>query len=425
MAQKRFYKRWWFWLIVILVVAGVSYTVYDSLREKAIPVQTGKISKGELVQTVSASGKVNPAVEVEISASIAGEIIKLYVREGDQVEKGQTLVLLDNRRYAATRDQAQAALAAAQANVRLSKAQLEMARRTFRRQKKLLEKNLTSQEAVESAQTQLKVAKASVEAGLDAVKQAKANLRLNQDELSKTIIRSPMSGVVTKLNKEKGEIAMGSQFTRDVIMVVSDPERIVATVEVDEADIVEIALGDTAKIEVDALPDKVFDGQVIEIAGSAKVSGFGTQEETVSFEVKLLLEGQTDLIRPGMSATADIITETRDEVLKAPIQCVTMRDPEMIKQLMESPDDEKPKGDAIQGDFSRMKELLFVIQENRATPFWIETGISSDTHIEVVSEEVAEGMEIVCGDFKTLNRVIKPNDLLEAATNMPPGTKKP
>jgi HlyD family secretion protein len=214
---------------------------------------------------------------------------------------------------------------------------------------------------------------------------------------------------------------MGSQFTRDVIMVVSDPDRMVATVDVDEADIIEIKMGDRAKVSIDALPDKKFEGQVIEIAGSATTAGSSltsgiTQEETVSFAVKVLLEGDTGMIRPGMSATADIITDTKENVFQTPIQCVTMRDPEILKKLQEKSAEKKPNAgeeDTLEGDFTKMKELLFVVRNNRVMPLWITTGISSDTNIEVQGQGIAEGMEIVCGDFKTLNRTLRPNDLLE------------
>jgi HlyD family secretion protein len=357
---------------------------------------------------------------VEISADIAGEITQIFVREGDHVKRDQTLVTLDSRQYSASRDQASAAMFAARASVRLAEAQLELAQRTYERQRKLLERHLTSQEAVDSAQTQLRVAQANADSAGESVHQTEAGVSQSSDVLRKTTIRSPMDGVVTKLNKETGEIAVGSAFTRDVIMVVSDPHRMVATVDVDEADIVEVKLGDRAKVTIDALPDKKFDGQVIEIAGSAKETSqtlaASTQEETVSFQVKVLLEGDTSVIRPGMTATADIVTETRQNVLQTPIQCVTMRDPEVLKKLLAKPEGRKTgagEEDTLEGDLAKMKELLFLIVNNRATPLWIKTGISSDTHIEVQGEGLREGAEVVCGDFKTLNRTLKPHDLLE------------
>jgi len=421
MAKKKFYKRWWFIVLVIIMLAIVALIVYSAVTEKKTPVQVGKITRGELQQIVSASGNVNPAVKVEISANIAGEITRLHIREGERVEKGQILVELDNYRYAANKDQSLAGLRAAEANSRLAKAQYEMQQRTFKRTQELRKKSLVSEEAVETAQTQLKVAKASQDAAIDAVRQARAVLRLSRDELKKTIIRSPMDGVVTDLRKEEGEIAIGSTFTRDVIMVVSDPSRIVATVEVDEADIIEVGLGDRATVEIDALPDQKFDGEVIEIAGSAKVNSLGTQEESVSFEVKVLLSGDTSLVRPGMSATADIVTETREAVLQVPIQCVTMRDPAIIEQMTQDESAEKKPMPVIgQGDFTKLKELLFAVENDRATPIWVTTGISSDTNIEIEGEGVAEDMTIICGSFKTLNREIKPNDLVVVA----PGAEK-
>jgi len=417
MAQNKKRKRKWIWIVAVLILLVGGTTAYFLLSgPKPVPIQTGKVKKGKLTQVVSASGKVNPAVEVEISANIAGEIIKLNVREGEDVQKDQILVLLDNKRYSASTDQAMAMLRSTEANIRQAAARLEMAERTLKRQEELYKQKLISKETLEAALTERDVAKAGLDAMRDAEKQAQAGLHLTSDELSKTIIRSPMDGKVTRLDKEEGEIAMGSQFTRDVIMVISDPSRIEATVDVDEADVVEVALGDPATVEVDALPNRKFDGKVIEIAGSATTKMQGTQEETVSFKVKVLLEGETADIRPGMSATADIITDSKDDVFQVPIQCVTMRDPEILKKIATDPKAKADPTEASQGDVAKMKELLFAVKDHRAVPVWVTTGISSETDIEVSGEGLAPDMEIVCGNFKTLNRELKPNDLVEVPT---------
>lgn len=434
-AKKRFYQKWWFRIFVVAVIALTAFIVYSEMQEPKVMVQVGKVTKGELTQIVSASGRVNPAVEVEISANIAGEITKINTREGEQVQKGQVLITLDNQRYAASHDQAQSLLELAKADLERAKAQHDLAASSFARSKQLHQQKLISQEALEISETELKVAKTQSDAARDNIRKARAGMKISGNELSKTIIRSPIDGVVTSLRKEEGEIAIGSTFTRDVIMVVSDPNHFVATVDVDEADIVDIEIGDDATVELDALPDTKFQAKVIEIAGSATISSQGLQEETVSFQVKVLLEGDTSHIRPGMSATADIITEQKQDVLQVPIQCITMRDPQLLTKQMnkdqtpaaddpaateqtptaetESPADENDSNIAVGGSISRLKELLFAIQDNRSVPVWITTGISSETNIEVEGEKVAEGLQIVCGSFKTLNRTIKPGDLLE------------
>ncbi len=434
--KKRFYQKWWFRILVLAVVGLTGLIVYSVLQEPKVMVQSGKVTKGELIQVVSASGRVNPAVEVEISANIAGEITKINTREGEHVEKGQVLVTLDNQRYAASYDQSRSMVSVAKTELTRTKAQHDLAASSFARSQELFKQKLISQEALEVSETEFKVAKAALKAAQDNIRNANAGLQISGNELSKTTIRSPIDGVVTSLKKEEGEIAIGSTFTRDVIMIVSDPNHFVATVDVDEADIVDIEIGDDATVELDAFPDNKFQAKVIEIAGSATVSSVGLQEETVSFQVKVLLDGDTSQIRPGMSATADIVTEKKADVLHVPIQCVTMRDPQQLAQ--EASQDKKPEQasptptegeDATPaaaeeaaenaesaeapGSIKRLKELLFAIKDNRAVPVWITTGISSETDIEIEGEQVAEGMEIVCGSFKTLNRELKPNDLLE------------
>ncbi|NLH50382.1 MAG: efflux RND transporter periplasmic adaptor subunit [Myxococcales bacterium] len=417
-------KRKIIWLIVALAIAAIiGVVIYVSSGEKAVKVQSDKVTKGELSQVVSASGHVNPAIKVEISANISGEIQKIHVREGDAVAKGQILVELDNRRYLATNEQSSAALKASKAQLRLSEAQLEMAEKTFQRQEELLAKKLTTKEAFDNAKTQLDVARASRDATRDAIRQAEAGLNLSADELGKTTIRSPMEGVVTRLQKEEGEIAIGSTLTRDVIMVIADPGQMVAEVEVDEADIVNVRLSNAAKVEVDALPGEKFDSKVIEIAGAATVNELAAQTQqdtTVTFAVKVLLEGDISKIRPGMSATADIITETKQDVFQVPIQCLTMRDPATLDKKAE-PAKGKPGEDAgaVLGDITKMKEVLFAIVDHRVKPVWVETGISSDTHYEISGEGLTENLEVVSGPFKTLNRELKPGDLVEVGKGEP------
>ncbi len=413
-------KRKWMWLGALVVVVAIAIAAFFLLSgEDPVPVQAGKITKGELRQIVSASGNIDPAIQVEISANISAEITQLHVREGDQVQKGQLLLTLDSQKFQASNQQAYAGLKVAQAQVKLAKARLDLARKTHNRQKDLFAKNLASKEAMDAAETEVKVAEASYDAAKDSTRQAAAGVRMTRDELAKATIRSPIDGVVTRLNKEAGEIALGSMFSRDVIMEVSDPEKMIATVEVDEADVVNVEVGDEATIEIDALPNEKFGGVVIEIAGSAKVSKIGTQEETVAFEVKVLLSGDTAKMRPGMSATADIITEVNPEVFQVPIQCITMRDPAVLAKNEEEGDDgaeanvddkEDEGGVPVSGDISKMKELLFRIDEESVSPLWIETGISSDTHMEITGEGLAEDLQVVCGPFKTLNRLLKPGD---------------
>jgi HlyD family secretion protein len=417
-------KRLWIWLTVgIALAAAIGAGVYYFTGEKPAAIQLDKVTRGQLSQIVTASGRANPAIKVEISANISAEIRKLYVKEGDRVAKDQPLVLLDSRRYEASNSQSLAAMRAAAAQVRLAAANADLAAKTRERQTELFKQNMTSKEALDTAETQHDVATATLEAARHAVSQAEAALNVTSDDLSKTLIRSPMDGVITRLPKQEGEMAIGNMFTRDVIMDVSNPNEIEATVDVDEADVASLKIGNAATVKIDALPGKKFDGKVIEIAGSAKINQLGTQEQTVSFEVKVLLSGDTAAIRPGMSATAEIVTATKEDVLQAPIQCVTMRDPEALAKLADKKH-KKTGGDAdlgISSDMNKMKEMVFAVRDGRVQPIWVKPGISSDTHIELTGDGLAEGQELACGPFKTVNRELKPGDRVEVKAEKGPG----
>ncbi|MDZ7262849.1 MAG: efflux RND transporter periplasmic adaptor subunit, partial [candidate division KSB1 bacterium] len=315
--------------VVILIIAIMVIVNLKKGRGGEIAVQTDKVKRGDITQTVSGSGKVQPEVEVKISANVAAEIIKLHVKEGDPVKKGQLLVELDKARYEAAVDRARSNLKSAEAN--LKKAQSD-----YKRVQDLFEKNLSSLADLENAEASLQLAESNVA-------QAKASLTQAEDDLSKTIIRSPIDGIVTKLNKEEGEIALGSQFQADVIMTVADLSRMEVVTEIDENDVVLISLGDEAKIEVDAVPDTSFKGIVSEIAHSATIRGRGTQEEVTNFEVSVAIKENVEKLRPGMSATVDISTETHKDVLHVPIQCVTVRMPDEFKKAEASETSKKSK----------------------------------------------------------------------------------
>ncbi|RKY83846.1 efflux RND transporter periplasmic adaptor subunit, partial [candidate division KSB1 bacterium] len=295
-------------ILIILVVVNIKRSTGGTIK-----VQVGKVKRGDITQVVSGSGRVQPEVQVKISANVSGKIVKLHVKEGEQVKKGQILVELDRTRYEAAVDQAKS-------NLKSAKASLKKARSEYRRFQELYEKNLCSLADLESAEASLLLAESNVE-------QAEASLKQAADDLSKTTLISPIDGTVTKLNKEEGEIALGSMFQEDVIMIVADLSKMEVVTEIDENDVVLVSLGDKAKIEVDAIPDTIFEGRVSEIAHTATTRGMGTAEEVTNFEVKVAIEGGAQQLRPGMSATVDIETETHRNVLHIPIQCVTMRMP--------------------------------------------------------------------------------------------------
>ena len=320
------------WVIVGLVVVLVALAVQGikaSIALSKIPeVQTERVERRDLTQIVEASGRINPVTDVEISANISSEIDELPVKEGDFVEKGDLLVVLDQTRYVAAIDQARAAVRSAEANSKLAKANLDQAEKKRARTKQLLERNLVSEEAYELADTQYLVTKATYEASREAVAQTRAALDQANDEFSKTKIVSPMNGTVSRLEKEVGEIAVGSTFTKDVIMVVADLTAMEMVAEVDENDVPDVVVGQKVTVDVDALPDKPFTGKVVDIARSATVQGLaGAEQQSTNFDVRISVEGDVSSLRPGMSATAEVEVAYRTDVLAVPIQCITLRDP--------------------------------------------------------------------------------------------------
>ena len=382
--------------VVVLAGAIVGGLKMKGGGEEAPEVQTTKVERAEIVQKVNATGKIQPKTQVKISADVSAKITRLDVKEGDWVEQGDFLLELDRARYLASVESEEANVRSAQANVNLVKENVDQTERVFKRAKELVERNLESQAALDSAQAAYQVEVARFQSANDQVEQTRGRLKQARDDLSKTTIYAPMAGTISDLNKEQGEIAIGSQFQEDVIMVLADLDAMEALVNVDENDIVSIALAQAAEIDVDALPDDVLAGSVAEIANSANISAQGTTNQKTEFEVKITIESATDKLRPGMSASADIVTETRKEALSIPIQCVTVR---TIEQLKEGDEDAADNFTASDDGFV---ELVFVIEDGKAVARQVETGIQSDELIEVVSG-LAEGDEVVSGSYRAIS----------------------
>jgi len=387
-------------LVVVIIVLNVVKS-----SEKALKVQAEKVKRGEITSTVSAAGKVQPEMEVDISANVSGKIVRLGVKEGDGVEEGQFLVQLDRNRYQALVDQAQAQLTSAEA--RLVEAEAE-----YRRVQELYNSSLASEADLEAAKARRDVDKANYGA-------AKAYLDKVQDDLSKTTILSPMTGTVSQLNSEVGEVVLGTeQFSGTVIMTIADLSRMEVETDVDETDIVDVHAGQPAKIEVDALPDTVLEGKVTEIANTAFTLGRGTQEEVTNFKVKVAIVDDISSLRPGMSATVDIETATHEDVLYVPIQCVVMRSPkaeqadkEEKEEVEEKPEEEA--ADTIESSQSESEEVeekekkeelievVFVVEDEVAKMLPIKTGITSETDTEILSGLEGDEM-VVTGSYRAL-----------------------
>jgi HlyD family secretion protein len=312
--------------VLLLVAAGGFFFYRHKHRDQATAVQTDEVRRGEVIELVAATGRVQPQTEVKISANVSGRIDVLAVKEGDRVEVGQVLAEIDPTRYSALVLESEAGLRSNRAEARLAAANLEQAKRDYDRRRQMNTQGLGSAGDLENAETSLKVAEARRDASNEAVSRAEALLVQARDDRSKTTLRAPKAGIVTQLNVEVGEVVLGtSQNVGTTLMTIADLNRMEVLSEIDESEVVKVALGDSARIELDALAGKSFSGTISEIANSATTRGRGTAEEETHFEVKVAIAGDVSALRPGMTATLDVMTERRDRVLHLPIQCVTMR----------------------------------------------------------------------------------------------------
>ncbi|MEJ2190245.1 MAG: efflux RND transporter periplasmic adaptor subunit, partial [Acidobacteriota bacterium] len=365
-------------VVAVIVIGGLTLASRKRGVE-GVEVQIENVGRRRVVQTVTATGKIQPMIQVNISADVSAKITRLDVEEGQWVEQGSLLVELDRERYLAAVQSSEANLSAAQANANLARENMVKAEKDYVRTKELFERKLESQATLDTVYAAAEVEKARYQSALDQVGQAQASLRQSRDDLAKTNIYAPMAGTVSKLNKEVGEIALGSQFQEDVIMEISNLEGMEALVDVDENDIVSVSIGDEAEIEVDALPDVKLKGRVTEIANSAKSSGQGTTDEKTEFEVKVAVLDPVPELRPGMTASAEIVTEVCDDCLSVPIQSVAVRTMDQLGAENEDQEDAR-----FTPDSEGFVQIVWVVADGRAQARQVKTGIQSETYIEVL-----------------------------------------
>ena len=397
-------KPLWIGAAAVVVVAGAVAGVM-TLRgggDKALEVQTAKVDRQKIVQKVNGTGKIQPRTQVKISADVSAKITRLAVVEGQWVEKGAFLVELDRARYLAAVESAEATVRSAEANAMLVRQNMEKTEKEFKRSEELLSLNMESQAAFDAMDAAHKVEVARYESARDQVEQAKASLKQARDDLSKTTIYAPMAGTVSDLNKEQGEIAIGSQFQPDVILVISDLSEMEAQVNVDENDIVAIAIGQEAEIEVDALLDQTLTGVVTEIANSANAGGVGSADQKTEFEIKISIKSPPETLRPGMTASADIFTKSNESALSVPIQSVAVR---TIDQLTMEGEERKDAEARFTADRDGFVEIVFCIEDGKAVAKQVKTGIQSDELIEIL-EGLEEGNEVVTGSYRAISKDI-------------------
>jgi HlyD family secretion protein len=415
-------KVLWIGLAALVLVGAVGAVVVNGRRAKPLEVQTGKVDRRKIVQTVSATGKIQPQLQVEISADVSGKIIRLPVVEGQWVEKGAFLVGLDRERYVAAVESAEASVSSAQANAALVRENMNKAEKEFGRSKDLQSRGLESQSAFETKQAAYQVEGARYKSATDQIEQARAALKQARDDLSKTTIYAPMAGTISALNKETGEIALGSQFQKDVILVIADLKEMEAQVNVDENDVTTIATGQAATIEVDAMLGQPLKGLVSEISTSANASGAGTTEQKTEFEVKIKIVDPPKTLRPGMTATANIVAKTNENALSVPIQSVAVRSVDQLARKGEKRQDAEAR---YKTDKDGFVEIVFAVDKGKAIARQVKTGIQSDELIEIL-EGLQQGEEIVTGSYRAISKDLE-NGAMVTISKEPakPGADKP
>jgi HlyD family secretion protein len=402
----------------IAVIGGIVAANVIRERRSRTEVETGKVERFDLTQVVTASGEVRPRRYVNVGTNVSGRIVELPVKEGDTVEEGQVLARIDSERYEAGERQSRAAVAAARAELQRAEADLEGSRLAFERTKQMHEDKLVSQQAYDQAEADFKMKTANVEAASRRVAQVQAQLDSTTDELNKTTVYAPMSGVVTSLPKEEGEMVIGAMsFNPTVLMTVADLSVMEAEVMVDETDIRNLKVGQKAVVEADALEGLEIEGEVTEIGASAIVRGSDTSQaqaqlgantgnQPKDFKVKIVLKDPPPSLRPGLNASADITTDTREDVLAVPIQAVVVRelDEEGKVVVAGGAASEDSEGGANPGKRGEETDGVFVVRDRQAFFTPVKTGIMGDTDIEIL-EGLEGGEEIVTGSYRTLRQL--------------------
>jgi HlyD family secretion protein len=408
-----------------LVLLWIISSIISGKREKPIPVTTEKAVRKTIVETVSATGKIQPETEVKISPEVAGEIIELPVEDGMAVKKGDLLMKIRPDSYKAQLEQQEAGISSAKATNLQQKAAMQKAEQDFKRSQDLFNKKMISAQEYNAAEAGFGVAKNTFESSLHEIERAQAGSSQARDALSKTTINSPMDGMVTILNSKLGErVVATGQFAGTEVMRVADLAHMEARVDVNENDMVKVKIGDKASIKIDAYGDRRFKGTVQQIANTGKTTGTGTQEEVTNFEVKIRVDDHDVSLRPGLSSTADIETNMVKDVVAVPMQSVTIRtgdsnlSPEEIekkkqKAAMRDKGDnnadmtnEKQERAAQKEEHEKLAKVVFLKKGGKAQVTKVTTGISDDTYTEIKSG-IQPNDEVISGSYSAISRKLK------------------
>lgn len=395
-------------VIGVLVIATIKFQ-----RKKTTTVQTQRVERLNLTARVSASGKIETTRKVEVSASISGKVVQLAVQEGQFVTKGQLLLQIDPTPTQATVAQLQASIRSAKANLALAEANLAQAKTEAERQQTLLERGFAAADVVQRAQSAYAVEVARRNAAREEIARLEASMKNAQHDLTKVNILADISGLVTKLNIHEGENAFVGTFNNPgtVLMTISDLSHIEAWVEVDETDVVDLRVRQSAEITVDAYPDTLFHGVIDRIGNSPMASQPGSSDrQSINFQVVIVLTDSIPNVRPGLSCVADIITGRRSNVLAIPIQALTVRIPpkQGVDSLSVAYAEESSNSSKRR---NREHEGVFIIQNGKAQFCHVLTGLTGERRFEVLSG-LKESEEVVVSPFEAL-RTLKDGDLVK------------
>ena len=405
MIQKLKKKKIWIPFLIAIIIASVVKTKYFG-DDEYLSVTAEKVQKRDIIHKINASGIIQPEEEVQITSMVSGWITEITVVEGDTVNPDQHLISIDKKQYQAAYDQAASQVKSSEANLKNIKSQMT-------RTESLFAQKLISNQELEQIEASYQLAKSQVE-------QARAALTSREDELSKTRLVAPKYGIVTSLTKEEGEMALGGMFNPGVLMTIADLSFMEVLVDVNENDVVTINIGDTTEIEIDAFPDTIFYGIVSEIAHTAQNLSMGGQQQVTNFKVKVKIFDPPKRIRPGMSSTVNIISETIKNTISIPIQALTSR-PENYQKLNGDKKDGKKWENNDEGkSYSNIKESLDVVfvlvddfdgekaleGEKYALVRPVHVGLSSEDHYSVKTGLKDEEL-IVTGRFRILSKELQ------------------
>jgi HlyD family secretion protein len=393
-------------MIAVLLAAGVIAFRINKKKSAGTEVRLEQTARRDLVSAVTASGKIEAKTSVDISADITGRIMQIAVREGDLVKRGQFLLQIDPAQYQAAVARSQAVVSSTEAILLQTKASRDQAQRAWNRAKQLTElgENLIAPETAEQSQTALEVAEANYQSSRAQLEQARAGLQEAKDNLAKTRLTAPISGRVVRLAVEEGEVAVPGTFSREtgLLMTIADLSVILANVQVDETDVVRLQTRDSVEVNIDAYPDTTFAGQVTKVSHSSKLTptqtASGSNDRAVDFDVEITLKNPPPDIRPDLSCTARIVTDTRDNALSIPIIALTVRDHERVPNESEG----EPPVDTLRERFKKKEaEGVFVVRDGLATFRPVRVGVAGDDYFEVL-EGLREGETIVAGTYQAI-----------------------